>query len=467
MKKSLFILAAIMLLLGACNPTDDPSLSTSTSPTDITSDPSDSSEPTSSEPNDGDGEENPGYYEGTYGHAFKQTDFSSNGGVTEVINGLAWQYSPFSFLGGSGNGVQIGSSNNPQTSPWTLSASFPSEVTVVNVQFEIANASGGSGTYEVSFGSTTWSGDYQTETQTLTKFDYEGDETLAEGISFTFQANAKALYLYQLNFSLHIPSDVNFPITVDIEAERDPVVPGQNGIPSTRYEPSTKESYFASVDLSTTGETLKSTLTARLENDSYRSRYGDAKSVLLYADEDPNNPGYVLGMWDGDKIPAIWDQGASWNREHVWAYSHLQLPGTQKRGDDANDHTADLFNLRVACQFSNGFHGNKFFDEANTDDTMFPNITSGLNGYHAYTGDWRGDVARICFYMFVRYPGLKLVSATTGDDVSMGNLTALLAWNELDPVDAFEIQRNNRIYEYQGNRNPFVDYPELAGQLFQ
>ena len=42
----------------------------------------------------------------------------------------------------------------------------------------------------------------------------------------------------------------------------------------------------------------------------------------------------------------------------------------------------------------------------------------------------------------------------------MGRLSVLLEWNEEDPVDAFEEQWNSRIYEYQGNRNPFIDPPD-------
>ncbi len=54
----------------------------------------------------------------------------------------------------------------------------------------------------------------------------------------------------------------------------------------------------------------------------------------------------------------------------------------------------------------------------------------------------------------------------TNDDYSIGKLSTLLEWNNAVPVDEFEIQRNNRIYEYQGNRNPFIDYPELANKVF-
>lgn len=69
--------------------------------------------------------------------------------------------------------------------------------------------------------------------------------------------------------------------------------------------------------------------------------------------------------------------------------------------------------------------------------------------------------------MALRYDFLSLADDIyNASETSMGKLSVLLRWNELDPVDDFEIQRNNRIYEFQGNRNPFIDYPLLANTLF-
>ena len=45
---------------------------------------------------------------------------------------------------------------------------------------------------------------------------------------------------------------------------------------------------------------------------------------------------------------------------------------------------------------------------------------------------------------------------------NIGDLATLLQWHELDPVDDFEINRNNLIYGFQNNRNPFIDHPELV-----
>ena len=65
--------------------------------------------------------------------------------------------------------------------------------------------------------------------------------------------------------------------------------------------------------------------------------------------------------------------------------------------------------------------------------------------------------------------GLKVVENPRydrGNIFEMGKLSTLLKWSKEDPVSKWEMQRNERIYEYQGNRNPFVDYPDLADYLY-
>lgn len=67
----------------------------------------------------------------------------------------------------------------------------------------------------------------------------------------------------------------------------------------------------------------------------------------------------------------------------------------------------------------------------------------------------RGNVARAIFYFATRYK-MKIGGA---EELS------LRMWNEEDPVDADELRRNDQIEDLQGNRNPFVDYPELVNQV--
>ncbi|MBG0762425.1 endonuclease [Acholeplasma laidlawii] len=151
---------------------------------------------------------------------------------------------------------------------------------------------------------------------------------------------------------------------------------------------------------------------------------------------------------------ATWDYGATWNREHVWAKSLFGTgsydPGNSTRGIDA-----DLHNLRAADTTVNSTRSNN----------LFINQVYNAGGFGNYNSKWypgdhhRGDVARILFYMDIRWGSLTNLS-------KIGDLATLLQWHELDPVDDFEINRNNLIYGFQNNRNPFIDHPELVDKIW-
>ena len=70
--------------------------------------------------------------------------------------------------------------------------------------------------------------------------------------------------------------------------------------------------------------------------------------------------------------------------------------------------------------------------------------------------------------MGVRYNGLDVVAGNPADTTvgQLGDLTTLLQWNTQDPADDFEMNRNNYIYTWQVNRNPFIDYPLLANYIW-
>mmetsp|Transcript_19776 Transcript_19776/g.44912 ORF Transcript_19776/g.44912 Transcript_19776/m.44912 type:complete len:131 (+) Transcript_19776:137-529(+) len=90
----------------------------------------------------------------------------------------------------------------------------------------------------------------------------------------------------------------------------------------------------------------------------------------------------------------------------------------------------------------------------------------------------RGDLARALLYMDVRYDGdegenvpdlvLTDCPSDSGEGATnMGFLSDLLRWHASDPVDNQERIRNEKICSrYQGNRNMFVDFPEMVEKIF-
>lgn len=116
----------------------------------------------------------------------------------------------------------------------------------------------------------------------------------------------------------------------------------------------------------------------------------------------------------------------------------------------------------------NGTHSDHFFGEE-SGSSVGPYLTNDI----FYPGDeYKGDIARILFYMTLMYPHLTLVE--TGDvnaeegSIYYGYLDVLLEWNEEDPVSYYEITRNQTIFDEQGNRNPFIDYysDDIASYIF-
>lgn len=149
-----------------------------------------------------------------------------------------------------------------------------------------------------------------------------------------------------------------------------------------------------------------------------------------------------------------------WNREHVYAKA-LGTPALDDSG--LSDAGEDAHNLRSCDVDRNGNRGNlKFAAGSGNSGT----VTGGW-----YPGnEWKGDVARMMMYMYLRYPSQCLpinvgTGATVSTDTNMIQL--FLQWNAEDPVSAYEDNRNtyhgNTSNTYaQGNRNPFIDNPYLA-----
>lgn len=226
--------------------------------------------------------------------------------------------------------------------------------------------------------------------------------------------------------------------------------------------------YYNDVDLTLTGMDLKNALATKITNThTNQITYTQVWSVLQSSDLDPTNANNVLlvyGYENGSDGTVVNDRSRSknatggnsgeWNREHVYAKS-IATPALTTSSPSAG---TDAHNLKPADVDNNGTRGNKKFASGTGN--------GGVTGANWYPGDeWKGDVARILMYMYVRYntqckPGNICVGNPVAIDLNMVDL--LLQWNIDDPVNAYEQNRNDVIYNTQGNRNPFIDNPYLA-----
>ena len=398
----------------------------------------------------------------TWSHTFNQSaDFKKEGGST-LINGLTWTYSPFAFLGQNGTvGVHIGSGSSPQTTDWNFRAEFGGIVNVLSFGFVLCGAASSNFDTTINLGSE-YTLVQNTRSNELVTYSFEELNESTDYFSFTLKSLAsKAIYLNSLSFTVEVPNSLDLAISVDQIVPID-VTPGVNGIPAIIYPTTSKETYYSGINLSATGAPLLTSLRTKI-SDMNKTSYEQAKNMLVYTDESYDDPGFLRGMWDGDLLPAKWGTGV-WDREHVWACSNMGLGGDNRPGESTRNHGTDLHNLRAACQGSNGAHSNKHFGNPGSGH-FYPTIAAGsLNGVHECSGNFNGDLARILLYMYVRYDFLTITENPHGNN-NTGILSHILQWHNEDPVDDFEIQRNNRIFNYQNNRNPFIDYPALANQL--
>lgn len=200
--------------------------------------------------------------------------------------------------------------------------------------------------------------------------------------------------------------------------------------------------------------------TLMTQTHKYTSTYDDCHYKADKTDCEENN-GKVLLIYTS--YSATMSQWNGWNREHVWPKS--------LGGDTTTGGGADLHHIRPSDAGVNSSRGNKKYGEAGSgasSKTGTDPAVGVLGGYYNSTyfeplDNVKGDVARICLYVWIRWG-----SAWGAESVTevFQSVDILLEWCELDPVDTWELGRNEVIQGIQGNRNVFIDYPELAWLVF-
>lgn len=231
--------------------------------------------------------------------------------------------------------------------------------------------------------------------------------------------------------------------------------------------------YYNSIDFTQTGNSLKTQLSTLITithvNDLVYTP--EVWNALKQSDLDPENSENVFliyGYNDTDTNSSndrTRDKDLSchtsscdglWVREHVFPRS-LGNPNLEFEGPGSDAH-----HLRAIDNSMNNTRGNNRFADGSGNATA-------LSGGFFYPGDeWKGDIARMMMYMYLRYPAqceaVVVGSGSATYSTDMPNI--FLEWNQEDPVSQYEINRNTVLQNMQGNRNPFIDNPYLATRIW-
>ena len=202
--------------------------------------------------------------------------------------------------------------------------------------------------------------------------------------------------------------------------------------------------------------------------------YDDLRYEYVNVDRDLNNPGQIILYYSGETHSGEWDKGSTWNREHTWP---------QSKGARTGPINYDMQSVRPANKSVNSSRGNKGYGESGS--YYDPNeIAISKDNYNpSNLGTYRGDCARVIMYDYLVYghaggyqntlhSGTAQLLEKIGsnpikeDSIVFESLRIMLKWHMQDPPSLTEMVRNDGAQKYQGNRNPLIDYPELAIQVF-
>lgn len=237
------------------------------------------------------------------------------------------------------------------------------------------------------------------------------------------------------------------------------------------FKPVDLEEYYASTK-GLAGQALKAELNAIIRDHRRYSYTPCVWKALEELDEDPENPDNVIAIYTRRSIPKLrrdcgMNDGDSWNREHLWAKSH----GFPDQGQHAY---TDFHHLVPADRSVNSDRSNKDFMDGGMPHPECTECNEADMSWEA-PDSVKGQIARMMFYMAVRYegddgsgtPDLELVDRFTGKEPYLGFLADMKMWHCHFPVAERERVRNDKVHSWQGNRNPFIDHPEFVESVWE
>ncbi len=220
--------------------------------------------------------------------------------------------------------------------------------------------------------------------------------------------------------------------------------------------------YYDSV-INLTGQQLFTGLRTLISTNT-NSSYDTSKEVLFQTLD--NTGGNVTCVYTGQVYNVGYNYNGSDNpnTEHTYAQSWFN-------GTDTAKKKSDLHHLFVTNSVVNSSRGNyPLYTVASHSAATVYYTNTPWQSYRGYSAggqmvfepadQFKGNIARALLYFNTRYANQDL----TQQNVDM--LPVLIQWNTFDPPDAAERTRNTGVYNYQNNRNPYVDHPEFVGRIW-
>ena len=408
------------------------------------------------------------------------TSNAANHSIQRKVDGTYEVKAPTPGMNNDGSGIVLNYmtttfNSNSYTEGQTVTVTFTTASPVTsNTTFSISLNNGNFNTTDYSFDTTnsvTIPSGATTVVKTITLIDdtlEEGDEELV-----LFISGLPTNVVSSNNSIVRRVADTDFQIL----NFGTPLAPTYNTVSSTA-----PAGYYASLE-GLSGAALKQAVQNIIANPSVvrLHSYADIWEILKTSDQNPLNSGQIWEIYLEQPMSKIDQQQSSsivgkWNREHIFCQSRggfvvadIDLADgigiwTNTSAASTVDGVSDAHHIRAVNGQENSSRNNKNYGNVNT-----ASVYAGATGSQ---GSWRGDVARACFYMAVRFIGLNVVNGDpsenngTNPSGNIGDLATLLTWNTSDPRDDFEMNRNNYIQTWQYNRNPFIDHPLLANYIF-
>lgn len=230
--------------------------------------------------------------------------------------------------------------------------------------------------------------------------------------------------------------------------------------------------YYSSLNGKKEAE-LKLAIHNLVKNFTRVSSYNDLPQYFRTTDTYPNSNRW----WDMySNIPLYAPNFTGLNREHsfpkswwggsttVGAYVDLNhlYPSEREANTAKSNYPLGTVDRNQPITFDNGICA-----------VGYPVNGQGGNASRVFEPDdeYKGDFARTYFYMATAYQNLTwkytyMVSQNAYPTLNAWSVALLMKWHREDPVSQKEIDRNNAVFGFQNNRNPFIDMPELAEYLW-